>query len=77
MLSLAYVLLQDIANPTNTIYIKEEYYPFVGLGPLSTLVLTLCIQRAKGLAINVLVGIHDFSNATIYLFHNSPVYKVP
>lgn len=74
LLSLAYVLLQDVANPTNTIHIKEEQCLFADLGLLSTLVLSV---SGKGLALNVLFGIYDFSNATIYLFHNSPVDKVP
>lgn len=74
LLSLAYVLLQDIANPTNTIHIKEEQCLFADLGLLSTLVLSV---SGKGLALNVLFGIYDFSNSTIYLFHNSPVDKVP
>ena len=36
LLSLTSVLLQDKAKTTNTIHIKEEYYPFVALGPLSS-----------------------------------------
>lgn len=33
--------------------------------------------KGKGLALNVLFGIYEFSNATIYLFHNFSVDKVP